>query len=101
MGPEYTGCQNSWIDLNGKWELFSRLYFEGGKFRVKWSQSDDDPPKDIYCFYDDFKVQAGSAKDCYELARSSVPSPSFAPGCMEHAIKTGEITRDCGKSLDR
>jgi len=100
MGPNYTGCQNSWIDREGTWELFSALYFEAGEFRAWRMLSDDKPPKHIYCRYKNFTLEPDSPKECYVPAKQSIPSSSYAPGCMRQAIRRHKISDACSRSLD-
>jgi hypothetical protein len=101
MGPEYTGCQSTWIEHQGNWVLLSVFYFERGLLRALRMPHEQTRSKDIYCWYKDSKLEPGSSKRCFAPAQEVVPSSSYAPGCMEQAIsKGGVLTSGCLATLD-
>jgi len=101
IGAGYTGCQTSWVGQQGKWALLSVLYFEAGDLRAWRMPSVETPPPEIFCRFRSFQLEPGSPPQCYVPDPQVIPSPSFAPGCVELAIRTGNLTNECIESLDR
>jgi hypothetical protein len=83
----YTGCQVSWSNANGRWQLFAVAYFEAGKPVVFFGPSAAAGRKtDLVCRYHRGKLVAGDDKDCPDA--SQIVLASMPAGCLER-IRSG------------
>ena len=98
-GSGYSGCQTMWLQQGSSWGKFSVNYFVKGELLVWWSAVDDKNSTGLFCQFSSGKLVAGSHNDCYEPATLGL-SASFAPGCIEAAIRDGKMSEQCNASLD-
>jgi len=97
----YTGCQTSWMRHGASWVPISVMYVEHRRLRLWWKPDRDDPSRGIVCRYAEGRLEPRAHAQCHEPPRTSVPSASYAPGCVQEALRTGRLTARCNATLDQ
>lgn len=100
MTRPFAGCQTSWLLHEGRWVKVSVLYFERGELRAWWQPDREAPSRAVLCTYSRGKLDAGAHPQCHVPARESAPAVSYAPGCVQEAMRTGRLTSRCFASSD-
>ena len=91
ISNDYTGCQLTWIEHNGKWHVSTIVAIERGDAVRVWSPDKSDEMRG--CRYKQGKVVRGDPKKCADtrfLITKSLPA-----GCVERTAKAGVRPADC------
>lgn len=97
MTQHYTGCQTVWSHDGSKWVKTLTLYFVDRDLRVtRYHQSSPDE----YCQFIAGDLVNGAKERCPRPDDATVPITSMAPGCIQDAIATKQISQKCLSSLD-
>lgn len=88
----YTGCQKVWLDLQGRWILFSTRYYVDGHIKVFLGPLVEGQNQ-IRCV-----AEAGTIKGraCPSLEEANRPAQSVPPGCIKE-LKAEAPTSRCSR----
>jgi hypothetical protein len=100
MRRPYSGCQTSWMRHQGRWIRVSVMYFAQGELTAWWKPDREAPSRSVLCHYSQGRLEANAHAQCHTPAPEVVPGVSYAPGCIEDALRTGRLTPRCTASAD-
>ena len=85
---DYRGCQTSWVESRGRWEIVGVSYFERGEVAGFWSP----PPDEMTCRYREGHAVGDPKGQCPPAALLKVRA--MPPGCGKKVLGR-TASRDC------